>query len=282
MPTLPSPTRAGGAASFEVRGLDLTSLGAPANTTLSAKLGELQLGTAPVSDGAAQVSVTIPAAAPVGVTSLTPTAEPSGTVVSVPITVAEPLSLDLSSSADGQIYGSPDQVTMIASLGEFVAGTVEFRANGIVIGTAPVDGYQAKFALPADTVPGAYSITAVYTGPGSPTPVESGNPIQLTVDKARSQAVLLASTTDFRRGSFLPALLFVGVALNNGQPATGTVQIKQDNVVVATIPTSYGLSVYVVPRSLPRGAYTFQATYVPSRPELVNGVDSNKVGFQVR
>ncbi len=84
----------GGTTTLNVSTLDLTSLGAPANTTLSTRLlafpeggGEpavTELGSVPVSGGAASVPFTVPAP---GAYYLQMSAAPSGTVVTVPILV---------------------------------------------------------------------------------------------------------------------------------------------------------------------------------------------------
>jgi 5'-nucleotidase len=73
--------------------LDLTSLGSPVNTALSAVFTDsagttTQLGSVPVTAGAASVSLSVPAGAAAGTGSLVLTAVESGTVVTVDVTVA--------------------------------------------------------------------------------------------------------------------------------------------------------------------------------------------------
>ncbi|WAP51695.1 ExeM/NucH family extracellular endonuclease [Arthrobacter sp. ATA002] len=87
----PATAAAGAAVSFTVSGLDLTSLGSPANTGLAASWVNAAgtataLGTVPVASGTATVNVTLPAAAS-GPGTLVLTAEPSGTAVTLPVTV---------------------------------------------------------------------------------------------------------------------------------------------------------------------------------------------------
>ncbi|MFJ7751616.1 ExeM/NucH family extracellular endonuclease [Arthrobacter sp. NPDC097144] len=87
----PATVKAGAAASFTVSGLDLTSLGSPANTTLAASWVNSSgtataLATAAVSAGTATVNVTLPPSAS-GPGTLVLTADPSGTAVSHPVTV---------------------------------------------------------------------------------------------------------------------------------------------------------------------------------------------------
>ena len=68
---------------ISVSGLDLTSLGSPANTTLKVKVGGRTVANhIPVTDGAADFSVTLPNRGAVVIT-----AKPSGTKVTVPVTI---------------------------------------------------------------------------------------------------------------------------------------------------------------------------------------------------
>lgn len=73
--------------------LDLTSLGSPVNTALSAVFTDAngtatQLGTVPVASGAASVSLAVPAGASAGTGTLVLTAVESGTKVTVAVQVA--------------------------------------------------------------------------------------------------------------------------------------------------------------------------------------------------
>jgi len=85
----PATVKAGEQVSFGVAGLNLTSRGAPENTSLQVSLGGIDLGEVAVTGGAAQVSVTVPAGTPAGAATLTLTAPASGTVVEVAITVEQ-------------------------------------------------------------------------------------------------------------------------------------------------------------------------------------------------
>ena len=88
---LPIAATAGEEIAFTVSGVDLTSLGAPDNTSFTVYLGDVEVSTAaittehidgvPTRDGVAEVTLTIPADFPGGETVITLVAEPSGTVV---------------------------------------------------------------------------------------------------------------------------------------------------------------------------------------------------------
>lgn len=89
--TLPVVVSAGGSTTFEVSGVDLTSLGAPDNKTFTVHLGDRQVGTAtietvridgvPTRDGRAVVTLTVPKDFPAGDTVITLVAKESGTTV---------------------------------------------------------------------------------------------------------------------------------------------------------------------------------------------------------
>ena len=81
---------AGDTVTFDVSGTDLTSLGSPANTSLTVSLGETEVGTFPVASGAASVTFTVPGGVS-GEVMLTLVAAPSGTTVMIPVTVGAPL-----------------------------------------------------------------------------------------------------------------------------------------------------------------------------------------------
>ena len=76
--------------SFELKfsKLTLTSLGVPAETKLTAKIGETTVGTADVADGdTATLKVTVPADLKAGAATLSVVGEKNGTTVTVPLTV---------------------------------------------------------------------------------------------------------------------------------------------------------------------------------------------------
>jgi 5'-nucleotidase len=96
--------------SLELSRLDLTSLGSPVNTLLSAVFTDSagtssSLGTVPVSGGTATVNLTVPATAAAGGGTLVLTAAESGTVVRAAVTVsrAEPQDVRERPAATGRM-----------------------------------------------------------------------------------------------------------------------------------------------------------------------------------
>ncbi|MGC3994965.1 MAG: 5'-nucleotidase C-terminal domain-containing protein [Propionicimonas sp.] len=101
---------------ISLSGLDLTSLGAPANTKLTVKVGGKTVArNVPVTDGAAAFDVTLPNTGKVVVT-----AKPSGTVVRIPVTIEK---------AEPKVYGLAESRTV-------KKGTpVKFRVQTAPLGT---------------------------------------------------------------------------------------------------------------------------------------------------
>lgn len=87
---IPRAVARGSRVTFQVSGLDLTSLGAPANTTAAVTIGGVAAGNVTVTGGAATVELTVPESLS-GAQSIVITASPSNTVVRIPVTVAPTL-----------------------------------------------------------------------------------------------------------------------------------------------------------------------------------------------
>ena len=92
----PAQVRGGESMALTVSKLDLTSLGSPVNKSLTAVFTDAkgtatQLGSVPVSGGAAAVELTVPASAAAGTGTVVLTAVESGTLVKTAVNVAAPL-----------------------------------------------------------------------------------------------------------------------------------------------------------------------------------------------
>jgi 5'-nucleotidase len=180
-----------------VTGLNLTSLGSPLNTALDVQLDGASIGSATVTDGAAQVAVTVPAGTTAGEHVLTLVAAPSGTVVTLPVTVAaaqepEPQlkesSVTLSASRSSQSYGTWLPTLLVSQVRVegtwFPSGTVEFREGDRVIGRSPVVLGLALGSVPRTAPVGAHEYTAVFV-PSRPDVVAGSTsaPVKVTVKK---------------------------------------------------------------------------------------------------
>jgi 5'-nucleotidase len=197
VPALPDEVTAGTELAFPVTGLNLTSLGSPLNTALDVQLDGASIGSATVTDGAAQVAVTVPAGTTAGEHVLTLVAAPSGTVVTLPVTVAaaqepEPQlkesSVTLSASRSSQSYGTWLPTLLVSQVRVegtwFPSGTVEFREGDRVIGRSPVVLGLALGSVPRTAPVGAHEYTAVFV-PSRPDVVAGSTsaPVKVTVKK---------------------------------------------------------------------------------------------------
>ncbi|GMA33396.1 ExeM/NucH family extracellular endonuclease [Litorihabitans aurantiacus] len=88
-----APVAAGGQLSVALGQLDLTSLGSPRNTTATATLGDVELGEFAVTEGATTIAAQVPATVAAGDYDLVVTVAPSGTEVTVPVTVTADLTV---------------------------------------------------------------------------------------------------------------------------------------------------------------------------------------------
>ena len=276
----PTTLAAGAAVSFDVAGLDLTSLGSPANTSLSGTLtpssgDPVAVGPFTVLAGATTVKFDLPENIAAGSATLVLTAAPSKTTVTIPLTITATSSVTLTANPTSQVYGAPNTITLTAAVTSSAGtptGTVTFSAGDGVLGQAGLVNGTATYALPATTPAGTYQVVAHYSGDSS-APAADSAPVTITVEKAGS-ATLLAP------GLSLPLLgtLLIGVVvLDNGQPAAGSVQISGNGTVVGSTPVQRsGLFVFLAPRS-GRGGTTFTATFVPADPVNVDGSISNAV-----
>lgn len=193
VPVLPEEVAAGAELAFPVTGLDLTSLGAPQNTALEARLDGTPIGSVAVTAGAAQVAVTVPAGTSAGPHVLTLIAAPSGTTVTLPLTVAAPQGPDLAASTIRLSATRPSQpagtwlpallVARVQVEGSWLpSGTVEFREGDEVIGRSRVLLGVAIGAVPRTAPAGKHAYTATFV-PSSPATVagSTSTPVTVTV-----------------------------------------------------------------------------------------------------
>lgn len=165
---VPETVTAGEAISFEVSGLNMTSRGAPENTSLSVALGDADLGESAVAGGSATVSVTVPAGQAAGQAVLTLTVSPSGTVVRVPITIEAGATAQETSTTLVPVlplhinrFLPTTLVALVDQAEGTPEGTVEFREGTTVVGTATVRRGVATFTL-GKLSRGAHTFTAVF------------------------------------------------------------------------------------------------------------------------
>lgn len=195
VPALPEEVAAGDELAFPVTGLDLTSLGSPRNTALDVQLDGTSIGSATVAEGAAEVAVTVPEGTTPGAHTLTLVAAPSGTTVTLPVTVAEPegpvlaaSTTRLSASRSSQPYGSWLPTVLLARVQVegtwFPSGTVEFREGDRVVGRSPVLLGLALGTVPRTAPVGPHEYTATFV-PSRPDEVAGSTSAPVTVTVRR-------------------------------------------------------------------------------------------------
>jgi len=263
---LPTTAAIGQPLNFGVSGLDLTSLGSPANTSLAVSIGGVPAGSVPVGGGAATVNVVVPPGTPAGAQSLVLVASPSNTTVTIPITVVDnrvKSTTTLTSNRTSQRFGGPAVATLKATVtlsdGTKGTGDVTFLDGATVIATVPLVNGSASYVLPATTPAGTHHFTArtadTNTVAGSTSAV-----VDVTVTKASSLTILWANKLVVHRGDPGPKLTAI-VLLNSAAPVTGTVTFSVDGAAVATVTPVNGVAVVQLNSGLSVGTHWVRAQY---------------------
>ncbi|GIG23115.1 multifunctional nuclease/2',3'-cyclic-nucleotide 2'-phosphodiesterase/5'-nucleotidase/3'-nucleotidase [Cellulomonas chitinilytica] len=272
VPVLPASVTAGDTLAFPVTKLDLTSLGSPQNTSLDVRLDGTSIGSAPVTGGNASVSVTVPSGTGGGAHTLTLVAAPSGTTVTLPLTVEEALpasTTTLTAAPARQVYGT-SKVKLKATVTSTVpvSGPVEFVAGDTVLGTATLSKGKATLTLPASTPAGTYEVVARFAGDDTVTGSQS-EAVTVVVDKVTTRTSLTV-TPGFL---FVPSFAVATVSTDNGRFPSGKVEIREGGTVVKSLDVVLGIAIGTVPS----GRHTYTATFVPDDPANVSPSTSRPV-----
>ena len=251
----PESVGAGDAVSFSLSKLDLTSLGAPANTTVDVAMKsgttETALGTFPVTAGGATVSFTAPATIPAGSTFVV-TARPSGTTVVIPATATANPTADTTTTATV----SPSRVVVRATKPTVTAtvktaggapvggGTVNVYEDGRNLGTAAVANGTATVKLKAFTTTGSHDLSVEYTGVAGTTK-DSSTTVRVTVVKAKPAATVSVGPRAVHRRSTHPRLTITMTA--PGQTVTGYVAVQAKDRRVALARLVHGKATVTLP-----------------------------------
>ncbi|WP_106850072.1 bifunctional UDP-sugar hydrolase/5'-nucleotidase [Blastococcus sp. Marseille-P5729] len=176
---LPTTVQAGTALSFQAQGFDLTSLGSPTNTGGKVMLNGVEIGTFQIvagqtivtstipnvagAGGVATIDTIVPADTPAGPATLQLVADPSGTTVTIPITVTA-AALEPAITIDSPVQaGGQTQVTVTG----FPANTVvDIAVDGVLIEQVTTDAngsFTGTLTVPTDVV-GTHTITATAGG----------------------------------------------------------------------------------------------------------------------
>ncbi|MGB8859522.1 MAG: 5'-nucleotidase C-terminal domain-containing protein [Ilumatobacteraceae bacterium] len=277
---LPTTASIGQNLTFGVSGLDLTSQGSPQNTSLSAVLGGVNLGSVAVAAGAASVNLLVPPGTPLGAQSLVLVAAPSNTTVTIPVTVVDNRVVStttLTTNRTSQRFGGSQLATLTATVtlsdGTVAGGSVELLQDNVLVGTLPLVNGQATYTLPADTPAGAHVFVARYADSNTIAGSTSA-PSTVTVTKASSATFLWTNKFVVRRGHTGPKLTAY-VGLNSNATATGTVTFTVDGAVVGSAPVLNGSASLQLGSTLSLGVHIAYAQY--SGAASINGSSSNPI-----
>jgi 5'-nucleotidase len=166
-----SSYKAGEQVSLTASRLDLTSLGSPKNTAVTATVtaGDTttDLGSFPVTAGSATVAFELPVTA-IGNATLTLTAAPTGTTVTIPLSVAKLTSATTATMPERAKTGTTFTVeTQVASESDVIVptGTVSVKTGDTVLATTTLEGGKASVPVNASTLTAyEHDLTVSYSG----------------------------------------------------------------------------------------------------------------------
>ena len=265
---------AGSTQTLTVGTLDLTSIGSPANTSLTATFaatsdgaGAVPAGSATVTGGAATIEVTIPGTAS-GPGYLILTAAPTGTTVVIPVAVALPASTVTATASPVQYGSSATIAVTVAAGGQTPTGIVTVTGpGGATLGTATLQDGAATVTLGRATLPpGSHTLIVSYSG--SSTVAGSSTTVDLAVTPATSTTFGLGRPLFVRPGK--PAGLVTFTVANGSVPVDGTVKVSYRGTVLGTATVTDGRAALSLAPFAGRGAklltvdYSGSATVAPS------------------
>ena len=270
---IPASVGTGEQVTLGVSALDLTSLGSPANTGLTATwVGSAAAPTTvAVAGGAADLAVTVPDDV-VGNATLVVVAAPSGTTVRVPITVTKTLTATTTTlrlSATSVAYGSQVKATAVVTGATTGSITVSWGSGST---TVPLVNGTATATLPRDLVAGTYPVTATFLGDAQAAASTSAG-VTLTVTGRSSDVhATLVPKTVF---AGLPSVVFASVR-SAGRAATGQVTVSVDGTLIATQDLRWGSAAVVLPRDLAVGSHLVTVSYL-GNPTTAASSDTEKL-----
>ncbi|MFC5679566.1 5'-nucleotidase C-terminal domain-containing protein [Aeromicrobium endophyticum] len=261
--------------------LDLTSLGSPKNTTVTATLTSggttTALGSFPVSNGSATVGFDVPAGA-TGSATLSVTAAPTGTTASVPFAIKIPSTVTGTVPAKARTGTSFTVDAVVDSAAEAApSGTVSVKDGDTVVGTGTLSGGTATVSVDASKLTvGERALTLSYSGDDD---TASSSSAAGTIEIVKGSSGIAASPAS---GTYGKATT---IRLTADSEASGLVYVTQDGRMVglgflyagaggvtldgvALAPGSYGLEVYY------GGDEKFDPTTVTTSATIAKGATS--------
>lgn len=257
--SVPSDLKVGDTVTLRLSKLDLTSLDSPQNTSLVARFGNTVAGTFPVTNGAADITLKVPATAG-GARTLTFTAAPSGTKVTFPVAVPKATS-SLKAVVRGADYGKAAAVQVTVTP-PTATGTVTVKAGATVLGTGTVRNGKVTVPIKKKALaPGRHTLSVVYSGDA--TVAGASTTVVLTVAKSAS-AVKAKKKTQTIRAKKTKAKIAVTVTTPPGVPANGKVTVTYKGKKVGTATVRHGKATVTLKKFTSKGKKRLRVTYAGS------------------
>ncbi|WP_418063267.1 ExeM/NucH family extracellular endonuclease [Pimelobacter simplex] len=267
----PASYQPGGTVAFDVASWSLLGANDVKDTELQVKLGDTVLGTVPVVNGdlpttpydkygTAEVSVQLPAAQAAGAVELTLVGPATGTVVRVPITVAQ-------SAVQNTVKPS---ITGTARVGKLLTATpgtwtptptsvtYQWSANGVPIAGATGTTLRLKGAQAGKRI----TVTATAKAAGH----ADGTAVSAATAPVAKGAVTMSVRTKPGKIKVRKTKLTVTVSLVNAdrEPVTGKVKVKVKGLPAKTVTVVNGKAVVKLGKSTSVGRKKVTVTYLGS------------------
>ncbi len=162
-----------------------------------------------------------------------------------------------------------------------VEGAVEFVAGSTVLGSAPLAGGSATFALPASTPVGTYPVVARFGGTDGVVLASESTPVAVTVTAAKVPTSIVATSlgSTISKRSPLPTIVAAYVSQQGTWWPKGRVELREGSTLLRSADVVLGIALTTVPKStMAVGTHTITATFVPSNPDVA----SSSTTFTVR
>lgn len=224
--------------------------------TVTISEGATALGSAPVKDGVA--AVTVPGGLRPGAHSLTvaysggDVLEPAQTTVTLTVGAS---AVTLTARAPSVRVGRPASVAVtVESGGPPASGTVTVREGATTLGTATVAAGSAQVALPSTLPVGTHQLTVEFTGGSGIGSAQTTVTLEVEPGRA-SVSARAAAVTEGTSGA-------VEVSVDgDGLPARGTVTVREGGTPLGTATLADGAATVRLPASLAVGSHRLTVDY---------------------
>ena len=138
------------------------------------------------------------------------------------------------------------------------AGTVQFTAGSLNLGTATLDNNGKASITTSTLTPGTYNVVASFTGQQS-SPASQSSPQSLTIAKV-PDTLALSAPASATKGSAVTITATVQYVAGNSLFPTGTITIKDGSTTLATLPVTNGGASFTT-TTLGVGTHNLTASY---------------------